>query len=111
MIRFGIMGAGNIARKFADAVSKVDGAAVTAVASKSTERAETFAKENNIPDFYGNYEDMLKRDDIDAVYIATTMNYHYENILECLKWNKHVLCEKCMVLNYSQAEEVFTLAK
>ena len=44
MIRFGIMGAGNIARKFADAVSKVDGAAVTAVASKSTERAETFAK-------------------------------------------------------------------
>ena len=111
MIRFGIMGAGNIARKFADAVSKVDGAAVTAVASKSTERAETFAKENNIPGFYGNYEDMLKRDDIDAVYIATTMNYHYENILECLKWNKHVLCEKCMVLNYSQAEEVFNLAK
>ena len=44
MIRFGIMGAGNIARKFADAVSKVDRAVIAAVASKSTERAESFAR-------------------------------------------------------------------
>ena len=111
MIRFGIMGAGKIAHKFADAVSKVDGAVVTAVASKSAERAEAFAEQNHIPYFYGSYQEMLERDDIDAVYIATTMNYHYENILECLKWNKHVLCEKCMVLSYSQAKEVITLAK
>lgn len=84
---------------------------VVAVAGKSTERAKVFAKENGVESFYGGYEEMLRRDDIDAVYIATTMNYHYENILECLKWNKHVLCEKSMVLNYKQAQEVFDLAK
>ncbi len=111
MVRFGIMGAGNIAHYFAKAVADVEGATLTAVASKSAERAEAFAKEENIPHFYGDYEEMLRSGNVDAVYIATTMNYHYENILQCLNAGKHVLCEKCMVLTHKQAEEVFALAK
>ncbi len=111
MIRFGIMGAGSIARKFVDAVAQVEDAQVVAVASKSQERASGFAQEKGIAHAYGSYEEMLSRGDIDAVYIATTMNFHYENIKQCLHWGKHVLCEKCMVLNSKQAEEVFSLAK
>lgn len=111
MIRFGIMGAGSIARKFVDAVAQVEDAQVVAVASKSQERASGFAQEKGIAHAYGSYEEMLSRGDIDAVYIATTMNFHYENIKQCLHRGKHVLCEKCMVLNSKQAEEVFSLAK
>ena len=110
MIQFGIMGAGNISRKFADAVRQVEGAQVAAVASKSLERAQAFAQEQHIPAGYGSYQEMLQRPDIDAVYIATTNNFHYENILQCLEHGKHVLCEKSMVLHTRQAEEVFALA-
>lgn len=111
MVRFGIMGAGTISHKFCDAVNLIDGAEVAAVASKSEERAKKFADSYEIKDFYGNYEDMLKRDDIDIIYIGTTVNFHYDNIKECLKWNKHVMCEKSMVRTYVEAAEVFSMAK
>lgn len=111
MVRFGILGAGNIAHKFAKAAAEVENAQVVAVASKSSERAAAFAREEHIPNHFGSYEEMLARKDINAVYIATTMNFHYENILQCLQAGKHVLCEKCMVLSSAQAKEVFTLAK
>ena len=111
MIRFGILGAGKIAHKFAKAAAEVENAQVVAVASKSQERSAAFAQEEQIPSHYGSYEEMLARKDINAVYIATTMNFHYENILQCLQAGKHVLCEKCMVLTTAQAREVFAQAK
>lgn len=109
-IRFGIMGAGGIARQFVRAVGLVKSAEIVAVASKSIEKAENFAKENGVAHFC-SYENLLARDDIDAVYVATTHNFHYENIKACLESGKHVLCEKAMVLNEKDARELFELAK
>ena len=57
-------------------------------------RAWRFAKRHGIEDFYSDYEHLLAREDIDAIYIATTHNFHYENIIACLEHNKPVLCEK-----------------
>jgi predicted dehydrogenase len=111
MVRFGIIGAGGIAVKFCDAVKRVEEAEVVAVGSKSLERAEAFAKKNEIPAYYGNYEEMLNKEDIDAVYVATTCNFHYENILQCIDHGKAVLCEKSMVLKKAEAEEIFRRAK
>lgn len=110
-IRFGIIGAGNIANRFCNAVKLADGAEVCAAASKSMERAQAFAEKNGIADFYDSYEEMLKKADIDAVYIATTHNFHMENIRLCLEYGKHILCEKSMVLTADDAREVFRLAK
>ena len=107
LCRFGIIGAGNIAARFCDAVKNVEGAEVAAVASTSAARASDFAARCNIPAFYASYEAMLQRADIDAVYIATTHNFHKENILLALSHGKHVLCEKPMVLTRADAEEVF----
>lgn len=111
MIRFGIMGAGDIARKFCSAVKKLPQAEVAAVSSKDLIRAMAFAEENGLTAYYDQYELMLQRDDIDAVYIATTHNFHYENILLALSYGKHVLCEKCMVLTAEEAETVFRTAQ
>ena len=94
MIHFGIIGAGDIARKFADAVRQLDNAEVIAVASKSLDRAQEWAAREHIPSYYGNYAELLANPRIDAVYIATTTNAHYDNILQCLQAGKHVLCEK-----------------
>ena len=115
-LRFGIMGAGGIANKFAHAVRLVreeDGFDVTveAVSSKSLERAQAFADRNGISSAYGDYAEMLSRDDIDAVYIATTHNFHAENLRQVIDAGKHILCEKPMVLTEADAREIFALAQ
>lgn len=109
--QFGILGAGGIAHKFCGAVGQIEGARVAAVASKDQRRAWHFAQRHKIEDFYDSYEQLLSRDDLDAIYIATTHNFHYENIMRCLAHNKPVLCEKSMVPTAAQANEIFSLAK
>ncbi len=108
---FGIIGAGNIAHKFCDAVKLVNNAKVIAIASNTPDKAKTFAQENKLERYYESYEEMLKCDDIDAIYIATTHNFHYSNAMLCLEHNKPFICEKAFVLNESQAQEVFSRAK
>jgi predicted dehydrogenase len=109
--RFGIIGAANIANKFCDAVSYLEDTEVVAVASKDLNRAKAFAEKNQLPSYYDSYDEMLAREDIDGIYIATTHNFHYDNLLACIKYGKHVLCEKSMVLTKKDAETVFALAK
>jgi len=110
-VKWGIIGCGNIASKFAVEILNVKDTKIIACASKSEDRAKEFASKHNLEFFYGNYEEMLENKDIDAVYIATTHNYHYENALLCLKYNKHVLCEKIFTVNAKQAKEIFETAK
>ena len=110
-IRFAILGAGGIAAKFKDAVDRTEGAEVVAVGSKSPERAAAFAGKHNIARWYGSYGEMLACPDIDAVYIATTHNFHKENLMECIHAGKHIICEKPMVLTEADAAEVFALAR
>lgn len=109
--RFGIIGAGRIANQFCDAVKRVEGAELVAVASTDADRAREFARRNGIPESYGSYTQLLENADINIVYIATTHNFHMENIRLCLEHGKHVLCEKAMVLTAADAEEAFALAR
>jgi predicted dehydrogenase len=110
-INFGIIGAGEIAEKFAHSIKITEGAQLIAVSSKSLERAHTFADKLNVPHYYDSYVEMLKNPEIDAVYIATTHNYHYENCMLCLDYNKPVLCEKPLAISKQQATEIFAKAK
>lgn len=109
--RFGIIGAGSIAAHFCKAVKMVEDAEVVAVASSSLQRAEKFAEECGIGEFYGSYEQMLRESNINVVYIATTNNFHMDNIRLCLEYGKHVLCEKAMVPTADEARQVFAMAK
>lgn len=109
-IRFGIFGAANIAHKFVEAVSHVEGAQVVSVASRSPERARAFQSQHNLPSI-DTYESLVGREDIDVIYIATTQNMHKENVLLCLAHGKHVICEKAMALSEADAREMFALAK
>ena len=96
--------------KFKNAVDLTEGAEVVAVGSKSAERAAAFAEKNHVPRWYDNYEELLSSPDIDAVYIATTHNFHMENIRACIAAGKHILCEKPLVLTEAEAVEAFRLA-
>lgn len=82
MFKVGIIGAGWIAEKMAQALDPLNDYCVYAIASRSLEKAEEFAGKWNIPKAYGSYEEMVKDEEIDLVYIATPHSHHYPT--QCL---------------------------
>ena len=110
-IRFGIVGTGTIAHRFAQAIKNVSNAELVAVASRTKENAEKFGDEFDIPVRFDSYEKMAQSDVIDAAYIAVPHSGHIG--CSCLMMNngKHVLCEKPMAVNTAEAEEMFRCAE
>ena len=110
-IRFGIVGTGNIAHRFAEAIANVNEAELSAVASRTQKNADAFGDEFDIPFRFGSYEEMAKSDVIDAAYIAVPHSGHKD--CSCLMMNngKHVICEKPIAVNCREAEEMFACAK
>jgi len=82
-----------------------------ACASRDLSKAESFAKLHNAPLYFGDYESMLKSEEVDIVYIATPHNMHFENVLLCARYKKHVLCEKPLAVNKRQVLEMTQTAK
>ena len=103
-IRWGIAGPGAIAHKFAKAVKNVDCAELVAVASRSEQNARSFADKYDIPLSFCGYENMAVSDKVDAVYISTPHPFHISCAELFMKHGKHVLCEKPLCVNASQAE-------
>ncbi|MBR2529374.1 MAG: Gfo/Idh/MocA family oxidoreductase [Oscillospiraceae bacterium] len=112
-MKWGILATGSIAKKFASTIlaMKDEGEALVAVGSRSLEKAKAFAEEHRIPTCYGSYQELAQAPDVEAVYVATPNNLHYENCRMCLLAGKHVLCEKPFTLRPEQAEELYSLAK
>ena len=110
-IRWGIVGPGKIATKFAADVKLVEDAELTGVASRRLERAKAFADEYNVPHAFGSYEELFKSDVVDALYIATPHNYHKDLTIAAMEHGKHVLCEKPMGVSRAEVEEMVAVAK
>jgi len=112
-IKWGIIGPGNIAHKFADALKTLGDGQLCAVASRSKEKAEVFGSEYGVSEVkcYGSYEELVKDKDIDVVYVALPIVFHKEISILCLKNGKAVLCEKPIAMNEAEAKEVVKVAK
>lgn len=111
MNNIGILGCGNIATKMADTVNLMQGVNLYAVASRSLEKAEEFAKKYKSKKAYGSYDELLSDSAIDLVYIAVPHSHHYELIKQALNHNKNVLCEKAFTANSKMAKEVLKMAE
>lgn len=111
LFNWGILGAGKIANKFAEDLSRVPGAVLYAVASRSIGKAEEFAKNHQITKFYGSYLELAEDKQVDIIYVATPHVFHFEHSMLCMKYYKAVLCEKPMALNYHQVETMISYAK
>ena len=112
MLNLGILAAGGIARKMAKTITSVDcGVRPYAVAARDGARAAAFAKEFGFETSYEGYGALLADPAVDVVYVATTHNFHKENVRAALEAGKHVLCEKPMTTNEKDARELFELAK
>ena len=110
-IRWGIVGPGSIANRFANAVKNVAGAEVTAVASRSPERGKAFAVKHDIPQVFASYEEMANSTAVDAVYISTLHPFHKPCAEMFLKAKKHVLCEKPICVSAKEAVALAECAK
>lgn len=111
MIRFAIIGTGNIAHKFAAAVNACEEAELAAVMSRDAQRGRAFAKECDIPIVYTSVEELAKGAGIDAVYIASPNACHAPQAIQLLWTGRHVLCEKPIATTHSEARAMVEMAR
>lgn len=109
-INLGVIGCGEIAHLFARGVKKIDNCIILASASLTPGKAERFTNTHKIQRSYNDYQSLVSDKEIDAVYIATTHNFHFDNIKLCLEHGKDVLCEKPFTVNAQQTQILIALA-
>ena len=116
-IRFGVIGAGFIARWFAEAVAREPGAQIVAVTSAHRERAAAFATEHGIAHAYASLEEMLaahgpgSQDPIDVIHVGSPNSLHAQHAIAALEAGFHVVVEKPFALTRSQAEAMVEAAQ
>ena len=110
-IRYGIISTAQIVPRFVEGVNQSRYGEVTAIASRTINKAEELAETLGIAKAYGNYQDLCQDEEIDIVYVATYNKGHYAATKMALLHNKHVLVEKPFTLQHDQAKELFELAE
>ncbi|MEK5479460.1 Gfo/Idh/MocA family oxidoreductase [Paenibacillus sp. FSL R5-0407] len=110
-IKWGIMGTGWIAEKFAEDLAHVGNGEGLAAGSRTKESAAKFAEKFGLPRAYGSYEELVNDPDVDAIYVATPHPYHRDNVLTALNAGKAVLCEKPFTVNSAELEQLISSAK
>lgn len=114
MVRFGILGAGNIAHRFSASLAHESRAQLVAAACRTQEKATAFLAE--VPHAedaraYGSYDELLADPTIDAIYLALPHAYHKEWAIRALRAGKAVLCEKPAMLTAADMAEVADVAR
>jgi len=90
MIRWGILGCGRIARKFASDLRLVTDAQLVACGARHAMSADAFAHEFSVKNVHHSYESLVNDNEVDVVYVATPHSHHYEHTMLCIDNNKAV---------------------
>lgn len=109
--RWGIVGTGKMCRSFCRALQIINNAEISAVCSRSIERAKQLADEFEIKNVYDCVEDLAKDENIDIIYIGTPHTNHADSAIAAISNGKAVLCEKPVSINSKQASAVIDMAK
>jgi predicted dehydrogenase len=110
-IRWGVVGPGRIAEKVVEDFAVVDGARAVAVASRSLDRARSFADRHGLERAHGSYAEILADPDVDVLYLATPHPQHHALALGALRAGKALLVEKAFTATTAGAAEVIDLAR
>ncbi|CAN6450211.1 unnamed protein product [Victoria cruziana] len=113
-VRFGILGCATIAKKVSRAIRLAPNACLLGVASRTLEKARSFASENGFPEdahIYGSYEELLQDPAVDAVYIPLPTSLHRRWVAEAARSGKHVLVEKPVGLNAGEVREMLAICE
>lgn len=110
-LRWGILGAGAIAKRFCSDVVNLEGHQIAAVGSRDQAKADAFADQFSAPRRHAGYEALVADSDVDCVYVATPHNFHKEHSLLALAAGKPVLCEKPFTINADEAQTIIAHAR
>jgi scyllo-inositol 2-dehydrogenase (NADP+) len=110
-LKFGVIGTNWITESFIKAASNVEGFTLSAVYSRTEEKAKEFAERNGAEYTFTDLEEMAASDTIDAVYIASPNSFHAEHAITLMNHGKHVICEKPMASNVKEMESMISAAK
>lgn len=111
IVNWGILGPGQIANKFAEALKYVPNARLYAVGSRNIDSARVFIEKFGAEKAYGSYEQLAADPDIDIIYVATPHVFHCNNTLLCLENGKAVVCEKPFAINEKQVQLMVNKAR
>jgi len=111
IMRVGVVGAGWIAEKAAITLNGLSTCECYAIASRTQEKADAFAKQWNVKKAYGSYAELYADPDVDLVYVATPHSHHYEVTRDALLAGKPCLVEKAFMANHAQSAAIVELAK
>ena len=109
-IRWGILGCGKIAHKFANDLAMSKSGILVACASRDQEKANAFAALYDAKQVFTTYESLAKCPYIDIIYIATPHSHHHQHAILCMEENKAVLCEKPLAINANEVEDMLRFA-
>lgn len=110
-IKWGIIGPGKIAEKFAHDLLLVDDAVLYGVASRDAGKSMTFAKKYNVTKAFNSYQALVSDPEVDIIYVATPHVFHFEHTLHSLRAGKAVLCEKPLGMNAREVKIMTEEAK
>lgn len=108
-VKLGVIGTGRIANRFIPEAKYVSGVNIESVYNPHIESARNYAERHKLNSYFDDLESFLNN--VDAVYVASPHETHYEYVKKALEHKKHVLCEKPMVLCGDEARELFKIAK
>ena len=106
MIKWGILGAGNIAKRFAQSLTYEEDAILYAISGRNPEKLQTFQQEHPSEKVYIGHENLLDDPNVDAIYVGLPHDMHFEWALKAIAAHKAVLCEKPAVLNENEMQEI-----
>ena len=109
-MKIGVIATGPMAQTFVDTLKKVKEVELYACSSRSLEKAEAFRERNGFRKAYGSYEELVKDDEVELIYLATPHSHHFQYMKLCIENHKPVLCEKAFTLNADEAREIKRLA-
>ncbi len=110
-VRWGILGCGKIAHKFAHDLLLNDNAELVACASRDSEKSRAFAEKYGAKLSFDSYENLANCPEVDVIYVATPNSYHKEHSILCLQNKKAVLCEKPLSTSQSDVKEMIHVAR
>ncbi len=111
MVRFGVIGTNWITERFLEAASRVEDFSLTAVFSRTDEKARGFAEKYGAEHTYTNLNEFASSPEFDAVYIASPNSLHASQAILCMQNGKHVICEKPFASNENEVSRMIAAAK
>ncbi|HZH58131.1 MAG TPA: Gfo/Idh/MocA family oxidoreductase [Metabacillus sp.] len=111
MVRLGIIGTNWITESFIQAASKIEDFSLTAVYSRTSEKAGEFADKYGAKHTYTDLNEFAGSSEFDAVYIASPNSLHASQAILCMQNGKHVLCEKPIASNTDEVSQMIAAAK